>query len=67
MTPEEEREHARDLGEMLAVFTATLDAVVPESQYYRGERENPDQLAAYGNMMQRAATRRRERERRAAE
>ena len=58
---EQQRDHVRDLGLMLAAFNATMDAVVTETQYYlRGEREDPDQLAAYGDIMQRAAARRRE-------
>lgn len=56
-------ERAHDLGEALAAYNLLMDAIVPESQYYRGARENVDQVAAYGNIIERAHARRRERER----
>lgn len=57
------RERARDLGEALAAYNLLMDAVVPESQYYQGKRENVDEIAAYGNIIERAEARQRERER----
>lgn len=60
-------ERARDVGEALAAYNLLMDEVVTESQYYSGKRENADKIAAYGSIIERAAARQRERERRAAE
>ncbi|WP_433240270.1 hypothetical protein [Actinomadura nitritigenes] len=40
-----------------------MDEIVPESQYWRGKRENPERVAYLGNIIERAAARRREFER----
>lgn len=52
---------APSLGEALAAFNAFLDEVATESQYHLlGKREDPDRLAYLGDIVQRAAARRRE-------
>lgn len=62
-----EEDDARDLGEMLAAYNLLMDAIVPESRYWQGQREDPGEIAAYGNIIERAAARRRAREREARE
>ncbi|TYK50878.1 hypothetical protein [Actinomadura decatromicini] len=56
-------ERARNLAEALAAYNLLMDEIVPESQYYRGKRENPERVAYLGNIIERAAARRREAER----
>ncbi|MWA02171.1 hypothetical protein F8568_017675 [Actinomadura sp. LD22] len=41
-----------------------MDEIVPESQYWRGKRENPERIAYLGSIIERAAYRRREAQRR---
>lgn len=53
-------ERAWLLGEMLAAYTLLMDTVGPESRYYQGERGDPDRELYLGDIMERAAARRRE-------
>ncbi|MGP4024377.1 hypothetical protein [Actinomadura sp. 3N407] len=54
------------LPEALAAYMALMDEVVTESQHCT-RVEDADKIAAYGDIIERAAARRRERERRAEE
>lgn len=56
-------ERARNLAESLAAYNLLMDEIVTESQYYSGKREDPERIAYLGNIVQRAAARRREAER----
>ncbi|MFC6884921.1 MULTISPECIES: hypothetical protein [Actinomadura] len=58
-------DRARDLGEALAAYERFMDAIVPASQYYRGRREDAEEVRVYGDIIQRAAARQRQREREA--
>jgi hypothetical protein len=54
---------ATEVQHAAAAYGALMNAIVPESQYNRGARENPDKIAYLGNIIERAAARRRERSR----
>lgn len=61
--PEQPPEGYTDLQHAAAAFTAFLDAIVPESQYWQGKREDPEKVRYLGDIVERAAARKREQER----
>lgn len=61
--PERPPEGYSDLQHAAAAFMALLDAIVPESQYWQGEREDPEKVRYLGDIVERAAARKREAER----
>ncbi|RFS82163.1 hypothetical protein D0T12_28395 [Actinomadura spongiicola] len=64
LTPDEQREHDRDLGKAVAAYMRWLDEIVPESQYGPDKREDTDRTAHLDNILNDALARRRERVRR---
>jgi hypothetical protein len=53
----------RTLAKSLAAYLVLMDSIVPESQYWRGEREDPERVRVLGDIITRGAARRREFER----
>lgn len=49
-----------DLQHAAAAYMALMDAIVPESQYWQGERPDVDKELYLGGIVERAAARKRE-------
>jgi hypothetical protein len=49
----------RDLGEMLGAYQALMDAIVPESQYWQGARQDDDRVARLSRTIEGGRARRR--------
>ncbi|WP_131741488.1 hypothetical protein [Actinomadura roseirufa] len=59
---DDRRARARDISEAVAAYFLTLDNMLTARKYFQGERTEHPGLYAWGNIIERAAARQRERE-----
>ena len=63
MTAKQPPQGYSDLQHASAAYQALMNEIVPESRYYQGKRECPEKVAYLGGIVERAAARRREADR----